>query len=84
MTGAAAALEASTKLGVGLKVGLALAVLVMLGAGLLCEPPAVRDETLACMVEGVEYTDNLQLRRRERCTARSANRWRRVLGKAVV
>jgi hypothetical protein len=83
VTGAAAALEASTKLGVGLKVGLAIGVLVMLGAGLLCEPVAVRDESVECMVEGRKCSDDLQVRRRARCTARSASNRRRELGKAV-
>jgi hypothetical protein len=50
--GDAAALEPSSKLGVGLKVGLAVGVLVTLAAGLLCEPAAVRDTTLARMVQG--------------------------------
>jgi hypothetical protein len=83
-TGAIAALEASSKLGLGLKEGLAIGVLVTLIAGLLCEPVAVMEESVACMVEGVEYTGDLQVvKRGARCTARSASNRRRELGKAV-
>jgi hypothetical protein len=66
-TGAAAELRASSQLGVGLKEGLAVGVLIMLDAGLLCEQPALRDETLACMVEGCKCTDDLQVRGGARC-----------------
>jgi hypothetical protein len=59
--GAAVAMQGCTNLVVGLKVGLALGVLVMLGAGLQCEPPALRDETLACMVEVLKCSDGLQV-----------------------
>jgi hypothetical protein len=87
--GAARVLRASSQLGVGLKEGLAIGVLVMLGAGLLCEPPALRGETLACMVEGCKCTDDLQVRGGARCerqgqlaTREGAGKlWQEAIGK---